>query len=59
MSCLSFWCSPLVLQQTRENLRKLNWRWRELDTLWDVDRPEDYYRLTEFPGWNLRREAAR
>ncbi|MGH8710026.1 MAG: TIGR04282 family arsenosugar biosynthesis glycosyltransferase [Burkholderiales bacterium] len=53
------WSSPLVLQQTRVNLRKLNWRWRELDTLWDVDRPEDYHRLAELPGWNLRREAAR
>jgi glycosyltransferase A (GT-A) superfamily protein (DUF2064 family) len=23
----------------------LGWQWRELETLWDVDRPEDYERL--------------
>jgi glycosyltransferase A (GT-A) superfamily protein (DUF2064 family) len=30
---------------TRRRLRELDWRWRELETLWDVDRPEDYQRL--------------
>lgn len=30
---------------TRERLRALGWRWSELETLWDVDRPGDYDRL--------------
>ena len=29
---------------------ELGWRWQELDTLWDVDRPEDYERLRR-EGW--------
>lgn len=39
------WSSASVMEQTRERLRALAWRWRELDTLWDVDRPEDYARM--------------
>ena len=39
------WGSDSVLQQTRTRLRELGWRWRELRTVWDVDRPEDYARL--------------
>ena len=31
--------------ETRARLVTLGWKWRELDTLWDVDRPEDYQRL--------------
>jgi glycosyltransferase A (GT-A) superfamily protein (DUF2064 family) len=31
--------------ETRARLTALGWRWRELETLWDVDRPEDYRRL--------------
>ena len=34
-----------VMQQTRERLAALGWRWRELRMLWDVDRPEDLVRL--------------
>jgi hypothetical protein len=30
---------------TRDRLRRLRWRWKELETLWDIDRPEDYRRL--------------
>ena len=41
------WGSDGVLQETRARLRALGWRWRELETLWDVDRPEDYERLVE------------
>jgi hypothetical protein len=39
------WGGPLVLAQTRRRLKALRWRWRELRTLWDVDRPEDVARL--------------
>ena len=39
------WGGPQVLAQTRRRLEALRWRWRELRTLWDVDRPEDVARL--------------
>jgi len=39
------WGSAAVMAQTRARLRGLRWRWRELRTVWDVDRPEDYARL--------------
>jgi len=39
------WGSATVMQETRQRLARLNWRWRELATLWDVDRPEDLSRL--------------
>jgi rSAM/selenodomain-associated transferase 1 len=39
------WGSPRVMAQTRRRLAALRWRWHELRTLWDVDRPEDYARL--------------
>lgn len=39
------WGGPLVLVRTRQRLKALHWRWRELRTLWDVDRPEDVARL--------------
>ena len=39
------WGSPQVLVQTRCRLQALGWRWQELRTLWDVDRPEDVLRL--------------
>jgi len=39
------WGGPQVLAQTRRRLRALRWRWRELRTLWDVDRPADVARL--------------
>jgi rSAM/selenodomain-associated transferase 1 len=38
------WGAESVLETTRERLRKLGWRWQELETLWDIDRPEDYAR---------------
>lgn len=41
------WGSATVMQETRARLAGLNWRWRELATLWDVDRPEDLLRLGE------------
>ena len=39
------WGTDVVLHQTRERLRGLGWRWQELETLWDVDRPADLVRL--------------
>lgn len=39
------WGSDSVMKQTRERMSRLGWRWRELPTRWDVDRPEDYDRL--------------
>jgi uncharacterized protein len=39
------WSTPSVMEQTRQRLIALGWRWRELRTLWDVDRPEDLARL--------------
>jgi rSAM/selenodomain-associated transferase 1 len=41
------WGSAKVMQETRTRLARLNWRWRELATLWDVDRPEDLPRLAQ------------
>lgn len=39
------WSSPQVLARTRRRLKQLRWRWQELRTVWDVDRPEDVARL--------------
>jgi rSAM/selenodomain-associated transferase 1 len=39
------WGGPKVLEQTCVRLRRLGWRWKELRTVWDVDRPEDVARL--------------
>lgn len=35
------WGSARVLTDTREHFRRLGWRWHELTTRRDVDRPED------------------
>jgi uncharacterized protein len=39
------WGGAQVMAQTRARLALLGWRWRELPTVWDVDRPEDVPRL--------------
>ena len=41
------WGSERVLAQTRERLSTQELRWHELETLWDVDRPEDVERWRE------------
>lgn len=41
------WGSDSVMASTRDRLKQLGWRWTELETLWDVDRPEDYDRLMQ------------
>jgi hypothetical protein len=38
------WSTSQVMQHTRERLRLLNQRHAELDTLWDLDTPEDLER---------------
>ena len=39
------WGSGRVWRQTRERLDELDWRYRTLPVLWDLDRPEDLARL--------------
>ncbi len=39
------WSTPSVMEETRKKLARLGWRWRELRTVWDVDRPADLDRL--------------
>ena len=41
------WGTDTVLAATRASLKHMKWRWHELDTLWDIDRPEDYRRWSE------------
>ena len=41
------WGGRNVMTATRARLAGLGWRWLELGTLWDVDRPEDYDRLAQ------------
>ncbi len=41
------WSTDRVLQQTEQRLRKAGWRYRCLDPLPDIDRPEDLNRLNE------------
>jgi rSAM/selenodomain-associated transferase 1 len=35
------WGKSTVLKQTRQKLQALNWKWKELDCLRDIDRPAD------------------
>jgi glycosyltransferase A (GT-A) superfamily protein (DUF2064 family) len=51
------WGGAAVMAQTRARLTGLGWRWRELETLWDVDRPEDYERLLASRLLDNRRAA--
>jgi rSAM/selenodomain-associated transferase 1 len=39
------WGSDGVMTGTRARLEQIGWSWTELETLWDVDRPEDHARL--------------
>ena len=39
------WGGTGVMAQTRARLKSAGIRWTELETLWDIDRPEDYARL--------------
>ncbi len=35
------WGTSTVLEQTRQKLQELNWKWEELESLRDIDRPAD------------------
>jgi len=52
------WGGEHVMADTRARLTALGWRWRELETLWDVDRPEDYTRLMGSGLLDSRRATA-
>ncbi len=39
------WSTPQVMAQTRERLRQSGVSWLEMETLWDVDEPADWWRL--------------
>ena len=39
------WGGSSVMADTRARLERAGARWKELETLWDIDRPEDYARL--------------
>lgn len=52
------WGGNEVLEATRERLRLLKWRWHELETLWDIDRREDYRRWSELVLQNARTSPA-
>lgn len=41
------WGTNTVMPETRARLRENGLRWSELETLWDVDRPQDYHRLQQ------------
>ncbi len=41
------WGSAAVLATTRRRLAALHWRWHELATLWDLDRPQDLERARQ------------
>lgn len=45
------WGSSLVLAQTQARIAQLGWHWHTLETLWNVNTPEDYQR------WHLIVEA--
>ncbi|HSD99539.1 MAG TPA: TIGR04282 family arsenosugar biosynthesis glycosyltransferase, partial [Burkholderiales bacterium] len=51
------WGTDTVMAESRARLSALGWRWRELETLWDVDRPEDYARLADSGLLDDRRAA--
>lgn len=38
------WGGDRVLALTRDRLQQMSWSWRELEPLWDLDRPEDLQR---------------
>jgi len=42
------WGTGEVADVTRRRLRELDWRWRELPPLWDLDRPQDLPRWGGF-----------
>lgn len=53
------WGTEHVMAQTRERLIDLGWSWTEPVTLWDVDRPDDYERLTSLNDFRQINASAR
>jgi rSAM/selenodomain-associated transferase 1 len=49
------WSTSSVMPETRARLKQLGWTWRELETLWDVDRPEDHERLQRSALLDIRK----
>lgn len=47
------WGGDQVMAETRRRLEETGVRWKELETLWDVDRPEDCARLERERLWPL------
>jgi uncharacterized protein len=48
------WSVPNVMEETRRRMRRLGLSWMELETLWDIDTPEDLQRLRrEMPSAGL------
>lgn len=43
------WGTEKVAETTRECFRSMGWEWLELPELWDIDRPEDLFRLNKLP----------
>ncbi len=52
------WSTDSVMADTRVRLKELGWSSHELETLWDVDRPEDYQRLLDSGLLNGKRATA-
>ena len=48
------WGTSTVMQATRARLARGNWRWRELELLWDLDRPEDLLRWRQLRAQSKR-----
>ncbi len=44
------WGTDSVLGLTRTRLSALRWHWRELPQRWDVDRPDDLFKLSSGPA---------
>lgn len=53
------WGSSAVYQATVQRLSELEWRWRGLRELWDVDRPGDLERVRWLPLASAARPRAR
>ncbi|HET7671877.1 MAG TPA: TIGR04282 family arsenosugar biosynthesis glycosyltransferase [Burkholderiales bacterium] len=53
------WGSDAVMAATRANLVRRNLRWRELRTVWDLDRPQDLERLRSLRFASAGRPGAR
>lgn len=51
------WSTPAVMEETRRRLTSQGLRWRELETLWDLDEPRDYERWSKHPDAQSQSKA--